>query len=231
MRWDSNNSRPPEHKMDRFTKEQGIRILDDLIGAIQDNKQYLSDIDGRIGDGDHGVNMNKGFTLCREALDNDPGDLVHGLNVLSRVLIMKIGGAMGPLYGKFFKSIAAVLETADTIDAGVWGQAIRAAKDSISGLSAAKIGDKTLVDALFPAVEAYHKTLDEGGDFIAALESMKTTAQAGRDATENMVARVGRSSRMGERSKGTIDPGAASCALILATMADTITGLLTSPDG
>lgn len=216
--------------MDRFTKEQGTRILDDLIGAVQDNKQYLSDIDGRIGDGDHGVNMNKGFTLLREALDNDPGDLVHGLNVLSRVLITKIGGAMGPLYGKFFKSIAAVLETADAIDAEVWGQAIRAAKDSISGLSTAKIGDKTLVDALFPAVEAYHKTLDEGGDFIAALKSMKTTAQAGRDATENMVARVGRSSRLGERSKGTIDPGAASCALILATMADTITGLLTSPD-
>ena len=83
--------------MSSFTKEEGIIVLDKIIEVIRENKQYLSDIDGEIGDGDHGVNMNKGFTMCREELDKNPGDLAHGLNLLSRVLMMKIGGAMGPL--------------------------------------------------------------------------------------------------------------------------------------
>jgi dihydroxyacetone kinase-like protein len=77
-----------------------------LIKAIQDNKQYLSDIDGLIGDGDHGINMNKGFTLCQEELRQAPGDLAHGLKTLSQVLMTQIGGSMGPLYGMFFKAMA-----------------------------------------------------------------------------------------------------------------------------
>jgi dihydroxyacetone kinase-like protein len=212
--------------MDSFTKEEGILILDNIIKSIQENKQYLSDIDGMIGDGDHGVNMNKGFTLCREAMDKNPGDLAHGFSVLAKVLIMKIGGAMGPLYGKLFKSISEALADVDIIDAGIWGKALTAAKDSIQTISQAKAGDKTLVDALFPAVDAYHAAMDAGRDFAGALSEMKNAAEAGRDSTENMVAKIGRSSRLGERSVGVIDPGAASCALMLGTMADTITELI-----
>ena len=103
--------------MESFTKEEGIVILDNIIKVIQENKQYLSDIDGEIGDGDHGINMNKGFSICREELDKNPGDLPHGLNLLSRTLMMKIGGSMGPLYGKFFKSISSTLAEKDIIDA------------------------------------------------------------------------------------------------------------------
>ena len=212
--------------MSNFSKQEGIIILDNVIKAVQENKQYLSDIDGMIADGDHGVNMNKGFTLCREDLDKNPGDLVYGLNLLSRVLMMKIGGSMGPLYGKLFKGISATLAESDTIDARTWGYALEAAKASIESISQAKPGDKTLVDALFPAVEAYNKALSEGKDFASALASMKEAAEAGRDATEDMVAKIGRSSRLGERSKGVIDAGAASCALIMATMADSITELI-----
>jgi dihydroxyacetone kinase-like protein len=212
--------------MSSITKEEGILVLDNIIKVIQENKQYLSDIDGAIGDGDHGINMNKGFSMCREELDKNPGDLPHGLNILSRVLMMKIGGSMGPLYGKFFKGISTSLAEHETIDAKAFGEALRASKAAIGSISQAKIGDKTLVDALYPAVDAYQAALNEGRDFSAALVDMKQAANAGRDNTKDLVARIGRSSRLGERSKGVIDAGAASCALILETMADTITGLI-----
>ncbi len=212
--------------MQSFTKEEGIIVLDNVIKAVQDNKQYLSDIDGMIADGDHGVNMNKGFTLCREEMDKNPCDLAQGLTVLSRVLMMKIGGSMGPLYGKFFKGISTALSDGGAIDAEIWGQALTAAKESIQSISQAKVGDKTLVDVLYPAVDAYNSALNSGKNFAGALADMKKTAEQGRDATENMVAKIGRSSRLGERSKGVIDAGAASCALILSTMADSITELI-----
>ncbi len=209
-----------------FTREEGIKILENLIKVIQENKQYLSEIDGAIADGDHGINMNKGFTMCREALDNDPGDMVHGFNTLSRILIMKIGGAMGPLYGKMFKAIALATGEKDVINAADFGTALSAMKAAIRSISQAQPGDKTLVDVLFPAVDAYHASLDKGSDFLQALKEMKKAAEMGRDATEDMVSKIGRSSRLGERSRGVIDAGAASCALILCSMSDTIRELL-----
>ena len=212
--------------MESFDNKAGSLVLDRLIRAVQENKQYLSDIDGMIGDGDHGINMNKGFSLCREELDRDPGDLSQGLNLLSRILMMKIGGAMGPLYGRFFKGFATVLGERDETDAETWGKALSAAMDGVTGISQAKTGDKTLLDALVPAVEAYREALDEGKDFSNALESMKHAAEEGRDSTRDMIARIGRSSRLGERSRGVIDAGAASCALILGTMADSIRELI-----
>ena len=90
---------------EKFEQGSAAVVVDNLIVAIQTNKQFLSDIDGAIGDGDHGINMNKGFTLCREALDKQPGDLAYSLKTLGKILMMKIGGSMGPLYGKFFTSI------------------------------------------------------------------------------------------------------------------------------
>jgi dihydroxyacetone kinase-like protein len=212
--------------MANITKEAGIVVLDNIIKVIQENKQYLSDIDGAIGDGDHGINMNKGFSMCREELDRNPGDLVHGLNLLSRILMMRIGGAMGPLYGKFFKGISSGLAEHDTIDAQAFGEALRASRDAIGAISQAKVGDKTLVDALYPAVDAYQKALEKGKDFTGALSDMKLAANAGRDHTKDLVARIGRSSRLGDRSRGVVDAGAASCALILGSMADTISGLI-----
>ena len=212
--------------MEGITKKEGIVVLDNIIKVIQENKQYLSDIDGAIGDGDHGINMNKGFSMCREELDKNPGDLPHGLNLLSRVLMMKIGGSMGPLYGKFFKGISTSLAEHQTIDAQAFGEALRASTDAIGSISQAEIGDKTLVDALYPAIEAYNVALDSGNDFKGALVAMKEAAEKGRDATEDMVAKLGRSSRLGERSRGVIDAGAASCALLIGVMAETIIELL-----
>ena len=200
--------------------------MDRMIEAIQENKQYLSDIDGAIGDGDHGINMNKGFSMTREALDKEPGDFAHGLLTLAKILMMRIGGSMGPLYGKIFKTMGLTFAGHEEIDADLFGDALKGIKDGMSVLSAAKVGDKTLVDALYPAIDAFDKSSLQGDDFKTALLSMKSAAEEGRDATENMVAQIGRSSRLGERSKGVIDAGAASCALLLGIMADGIVELL-----
>ncbi len=206
--------------MQTFTNNAGSAIVDQLILTIQENKQYLSDIDGLIGDGDHGINMNKGFTMCREELDKNPGDLAHGLKTLSKILMMKIGGSMGPLYGKFFKAIALSLEGKEEIGINEMGEALKAAVDAIASISPAKVGDKTLIDTLIPALAAYEKAQTEGKSFTEALEAMKIAAIEGRDSTKDMVAKLGRASRLGERSRGVLDAGATSCCLILETIAD-----------
>ena len=214
--------------MERFSNRDGIRIVFDLIGAIQANKQYLSDIDGAIGDGDHGINMNKGFTLCRDELLANPGNLTHGLKTLSKILVMKIGGSMGPLYGSFFKSLAAACDGVDAIDTAVFGRMLSSGREGIQRISNAGQGDKTLMDVLLPAEAAYQAAAQAGEPFRACLDKMVEAGRQGRDATKDMVAKLGRSSRLGERSRGVIDAGAASCCLILETTAGTIGHLLAS---
>ncbi|MEA3462098.1 MAG: dihydroxyacetone kinase subunit L, partial [Bacteroidota bacterium] len=156
----------------------------------------------------------------------DPGDLSHGLNTLAKILLMRIGGSMGPLYGKIFNTMGKSLADHSEIDATIFRDALNGIKDGMTLLSQAKVGDKTLVDALYPAVDAYNRVLEEGSDFKGALKAMKNAAEEGRDSTEDMVAKIGRSSRLGERSRGVIDAGAASCALLLGVMADTIIEIL-----
>jgi dihydroxyacetone kinase-like protein len=212
--------------MQTFTNKAGSVILDNLIMAIQENKQYLSDIDGLIGDGDHGINMNKGFTMCREELVNNPGDFAHGLKVLSKILIMKIGGSMGPLYGKLFRAIANSLDGKEDIGIENMGDALKAGVEAIASISPAKVGDKTLIDTLIPAVSAYEKACIEGKSFSKALEDMKTEARHGRDSTKDMVAKLGRASRLGERSRGVLDAGSVSCCIILETIGDSAQELL-----
>ncbi len=213
--------------MEQFANRDGIRIVFDLILAIQENKQYLSDIDGAIGDGDHGINMNKGFTLCRDELLANPGNLTHGLKTLSKILMMKIGGSMGPLYGSFFKSLAVACDGVDAIDMAVFGRMLSSGREGIRKISEAKRGDKTLMDVLLPAEAAYQAAAQAGEPFRVCLDKMVEAARQGRDATKDMVAKLGRSSRLGERSRGVIDAGAASCCLILEIMAGTIGHLLT----
>ncbi len=212
--------------MSTFSNKEGALVVDRMISAIQENKQYLSDIDGAIGDGDHGINMNKGFTMTRAALDNNPGDLSHALLTLAKVLMLRIGGSMGPLYGKTFKTMGRTFEGHEEINAELFLLALNGARESMAALSPAKIGDKTLVDALYPAIDAFMESVNSGANFSTSLMAMKKAAEEGRDATEDMIAKLGRSSRLGERSRGVIDAGAASCALLLGVMADTIIELL-----
>ncbi|MBI9057346.1 MAG: dihydroxyacetone kinase subunit L [Labilibaculum sp.] len=209
-----------------FNNLEGAVIVDELIKTIQTNKQYLSDIDGLIGDGDHGVNMNKGFTLCRAALDEKPGDLSDSMKVLAKILMMKIGGSMGPLYGKLFKGFAKELSGKENIEIEDFNKAVSAMLVSVQSISPAKPGDKTLVDTLYPAVEAFKLATNEGKTFDIALDQMVEAAKEGRDSTKDMVAKLGRASRLGERSRGVLDAGATSCCLILETIANTTKQLL-----
>lgn len=197
-------------------------IVRDIAAVIVENKAYLSEIDGKIGDGDHGVNMAKGFGRAAERLD--PEDtLTDAMQVLSDVLMSEIGGSMGPLYGMMFSDMADDLGDADTVDAASFGSMIRAGLEGVQEIGSAKVGDKTLLDTFVPAVEAFETATAAGKDFSTALAEMKVAAEKGRDSTIDMVARLGRSARLGERSRGVLDAGATSCAMILGGFADGIT--------
>lgn len=212
--------------MKSFLNSEGALIVHEMIIAIQQNKQYLSDIDGAIGDGDHGINMNKGFTMCETEMQNNPGNLSQSLNLLSKILMMKIGGSMGPLYGKFFKAMAKASETHEIITISVFDNMLGDALQAIQSISTAKVGDKTLMDTLVPAVEAYSAEVEKGSPYENALDSMVIAARAGMESTKDLMAKIGRSSRLGERSIGVLDAGAISCFLILDSMAASIKKLL-----
>jgi dihydroxyacetone kinase-like protein len=160
--------------------------------------------------------------MCAEELEKNPGDLAYSMKVLSKILMMKIGGSMGPLYGKFFKAIGLALDGKDEIGINEMGEALKAAVDAIASISPAKVGDKTLIDTLIPALAAFEKAQAESKTFSEALEAMRIAAIEGRDSTKDMVAKLGRASRLGERSRGVLDAGATSCCLILETIANSV---------
>ncbi|MFV0335345.1 MAG: dihydroxyacetone kinase subunit DhaL [Tropicimonas sp.] len=194
-------------------------VITEIAAVIVENKAYLSEIDGKIGDGDHGINMAKGFGRAAERIDA-AGTMAEAMQVLSDVLMTEIGGSMGPLYGMMFSDMADSLEDAEAIDAASFGAMIRAGMEGVQEIGSAKVGDKTLLDAFVPAVEAFEAAGAEG--FGAALAAMKAAAETGRDSTIDMVAKIGRSARLGERSRGVLDAGATSCAMILGGFADSI---------
>ena len=209
-----------------FQDRDGQVVVREMIGTIQENFGLLSEIDGAIGDGDHGVNMNKGFTMCKQLLESEPGGFAKALQALGRVLLAEIGGAMGPLYGSFFLDMSRAARDHDVIDIDVFRQMLERGTNAVSSLGNAQVGDKTMIDALVPALEAYRKAAASGSDFASALFEMAAGAEKGKESTRNLVAKVGRASRLGERSLGKLDAGAASCALLLGAMARSITTLL-----
>jgi dihydroxyacetone kinase-like protein len=196
-------------------------ILFDLVAVIVREQAKLSEIDGQTGDGDHGVNMGKGFRMAGERL-RSMGDfsLPQGLATLGDTLLSDIGGSMGPLYGTFFTDMAEALDDTDALDAPHFAAMLKAGLAAVQGLGEAKPGDKTLVDVLAPARDAFDAAQGEGKTFAESLVVMKASAEAGLEATRSMVAKVGRASRLGERSRGTLDAGAASCTMILSALAD-----------
>lgn len=208
-----------------FANEAGAVIINNLIKTIQVNKEYLSEIDGKIGDGDHGINMNKGFSLCAERLTGDE-NLSDALGILGDILLTEIGGSMGPIYGSFFTGMSEAIADAEMIDEVMFGKMLTAGLAAIRELVSSDVGDKTLLDALIPAVIVYDEAKTAGDDLKTALLKADKAAEDGKESTRNMVARVGRASRLGERSRGVLDAGAASCALIIHSICDTVRELL-----
>lgn len=202
--------------------EYGRDILLAMVAAIQENKRLLGDVDGLIGDGDHGMNMNKGFTLYQEELGDAEVSFSKGLYDLGSVLFNKIGGSMGPIYGTLFMEMSDAAENAEAIDLKTFTKMLEAGLAGIYDIVDARPGDKTLVDALHPAIEALLAADAACKGFAQALADMKDAAQKGRESTVNMTAKYGRSARLGERSRGVADAGATSCSILLHAMADSI---------
>lgn len=208
--------------MGTFKNSDGKPVLLKMVKAIQENKAYLGEVDGLIGDGDHGMNMNKGFSVFEERFKDQDFGFSEGLDELGMILLNEIGGSMGPIYGTIFIDMAEAGEDLEEIDVSGLAKMLEAGLEGLCGIVEAKVGDKTLVDALSPAVDVLKAAAQSGKDYKETLKEMKAAAETGRDSTKDMAAKFGRSSRLGERSRGVLDAGATSCCIILTAMADGI---------
>lgn len=215
--------------MQQFDNASAGDIVLSLADRIIENRAYLSEIDGKIGDGDHGVNMAKGFGMAADRIRGNDMSLASALDTLGTVLMTEIGGSMGPLYGIMFTQFAETIETSPSIGAETFGAMLGSGLEGIQTIGSAKVGDKTLLDALVPAIEAFNSANAAGKPFADALDAMAAAAEQGRDSTRDLVAKIGRASRLGERSVGVLDAGATSCALILTTLASGAKQKLQSP--
>ena len=184
---------------------------------IAEQRDYLVDLDRAIGDGDHGENMDRGFKAAVEALGQaQPASVAEVLKTVAKTLMSTVGGAAGPLYGTAFLRASKAAGDGDLDGAGV-AAVIAGALDGIQARGKATTGEKTMVDAWTPALEAARAAAESGSDPAAVLEAAATAAEAGAAATEPMRATKGRASYLGERSIGHLDPGAVSTSLILRT--------------
>ena len=198
------------------------RWVRNFAQLIADNREHLSELDAAIGDADHGSNMDRGMKAAVAALDESPPPNAGAL--LSKVgitLVSTVGGASGPLFGTMFIRMGGSLGTTDdTLAAGDVAAALRAGLGGVVDRGKPAPGDKTMYDALAPAVDALERDLADDGSLATALTAARDAARTGRDATTPMLARKGRASYLGERSIGHMDPGAASVALLIDAAAD-----------
>jgi len=203
-------------------KEDVLAWLMALQQAYVENKQLLTDLDAAIGDADHGINMERGFTAVKTELTaNVPSDIQAALQAVATVLIRTVGGAAGPLYGTFFLRAGAVCKGKTEVEPSDLVAMFRAGVEGVQQRGKAVAGDKTMADALLPAVTAMQKSLDDGAALATILDEGATAAEAGMRATVPMQARKGRASYLGARSIGHQDPGATSSYLLLKTAAST----------
>ena len=186
---------------------------------IAEQRDYLVDLDRAIGDGDHGENMDRGFTAALEALGQaQPGSVAEVLKTVAKTLMSTVGGAAGPLYGTAFLRASKAAAGGD-LDGGGVAAVIEGALSGIQARGKATTGEKTMVDVWTPALEAARAVAEAGGDAGVVLEAAATAAEAGAAATEPLRATKGRASYLGERSIGHLDPGAVSTSLILRAAA------------
>ena len=192
--------------------------MNEVASAVEVEADHLTQLDSAIGDGDHGVNMTRGFRAVVAALDGDVEPPGRQLIVAGKTLVSTVGGASGPLWGLALRRAGRAVGDAPEVDGDALVQALDAALAAVVELGAAEPGDKTMVDALGPAIEALRERLAAGDELEAALEASADAADAGARATTPMQARKGRASYLGERSVGHQDPGATSTALIVRAL-------------
>ncbi|MCD2195258.1 dihydroxyacetone kinase subunit L [Actinomycetospora endophytica] len=197
--------------------ERWLRLFASSVAEQQDT---LTALDAAIGDADHGANMNRGMTAVVDALAATPADDPAALlKQTGMVLVRSVGGASGPLYGTFFLRMAPATGGASALEPEVFAKALRAGVEGVVSRGKAELGDKTMYDALAPAVDALDAALGAGDPLADALRAASAAADQGRDATIPLVARKGRASYLGDRSADHQDPGATSAALLIAAAA------------
>ncbi|SHL50348.1 dihydroxyacetone kinase subunit DhaL [Actinacidiphila paucisporea] len=201
------------------------RWLDAAAAAMDRESARLTELDSPIGDADHGTNMRRGFLAARTAVEQDPPETPGGVLVLvGRTLISTVGGASGPLYGTLLRRAGKELGEEQAVSAARLRDALRAGVDGVAALGGAGPEDKTMLDALLPALDALTGALDAGGGAADALAAASAAADEGAKATTPLRARKGRASYLGERSVGHQDPGATSSALLITALAETARG-------
>lgn len=192
----------------------------DLVVA---NRDYLTELDSAIGDADHGINMDRGMTAVMARLGEQPVSAADELfKATGMTLVTSVGGASGPLYGTFFLRLGASFGPVDSVGGAELATALRAGLDGVVARGKAEGGDKTMFDALDPALRALDEALGSGSTLVEAVQAALAAAAAGRDATIPMLARKGRASYLGERSIDHMDPGATSSALLFQALAEAL---------
>ena len=202
--------------MTTVTKEQIVRWLELTAEVLKENKSYLTDLDAAIGDADHGTNMDRGFTKVAEKLpgvaDKDIGNI---MKTVGMTLISSVGGASGPLYGTFFMRGGMAVDAKEELSDADLVAMLQGAVKGVKERGRAQLGDKTMIDALLPAMAALQEGVDNGKDAAGAMADAVAAAEQGMKDTIPLQARKGRASYLGERSIGHQDPGATSSYLIL----------------
>ena len=201
---------------------QVLGWVEAFASTVADNKEYLTRLDSAIGDADHGINMDRGMTAVQAKLDGLEGDDIGAmLKTVGMTLVSTVGGAGGPLYGTLFLQMGMATAGKTELEPEDWAAALEAAVKGVEMRGKAEPGDKTMIDALIPARDAYSAALAEGASFDDALRRSAKAAEEGMGATTPLVAKKGRASYLGERSAGHQDPGATSSYLLVKTAADT----------
>lgn len=202
-----------------------IAWMGESAQEMRSHRDLLVQLDAAIGDGDHGINMTRGFDAVVAALDGDPALPPGRLLIVSgRTLISSVGGASGPLWGSALRNAGRSLGDAPEFDAAGLLAALEAALAAVVDLGAAAVGDKTMVDTLAPAIATLRARLEAGNGLEDALAEAVEAGEAGMRGTVPLQARKGRASYLGERSIGHQDPGATSAALILGALQRTVAG-------
>jgi dihydroxyacetone kinase-like protein len=205
------------------TKEQIVQWLQTFATVVEENKDYLTELDAAIGDADHGINMERGFkkvvTQLPTVADKDIGSI---LKMVSMTLISTVGGASGPLYGTLFLRASTVVADKQELNEQDMLAMLQAGLDGVVGRGKAPLGDKTMVDALSPAVTAFGQAVAAGENILSAMQKAVAAAEKGMQDTTPMQAKKGRASYLGQRSVGHQDPGATSVYLMLQSLLDVI---------
>lgn len=206
-----------------MTTEDAVRWIQTVARVLHENRDYLTQLDARIGDADHGINMDRGFRAVIDKLSAaPPSDIGSALKTVGTTLVSTVGGASGPLYGTAFLRAGMATSGKQELSAAEVVSMLEAALEGVKARGKASPGEKTMVDALTPAVEAGKEAVARQQDQASVLRAVSAAAEEGMRNTIPMLATKGRASYLGERSIGHQDPGATSSALILNALADTL---------